>query len=75
MYKYPYTDDPEPKARPEDLEDKIIRHGGRVINVLLGAAGAVILFLLIYGIIARSNAGKEAQLPAVQVTAFHMTDQ
>lgn len=53
MYKYPYVDDPEPKARPEDTEDKIIRHGRRIFNIILTVAGSAFLILFIYGVILR----------------------
>lgn len=51
--KYQFVDDPEPQARPEDLEDKIIRHGGRIFNTVISVVGGAMLILFIYGIILR----------------------
>ncbi len=51
--KYQFVDDPEPKARPEDLEDKIIRHGSRIFNIIITVLGGAMLILFVYGIILR----------------------
>lgn len=53
MYKYPYVDDPEPKERLEDLEDKIIRTGSRIFNIIITVAGICMLILFIYGLVIR----------------------
>lgn len=53
MYKYPYVDDPEPKEKPEDLEDKIIRKGGRIFNTVITVVGVAMLILFVYGVITR----------------------
>lgn len=54
MFKFPYVDDPEPKDRPEDLEDKIIRKGGKIFDIVIAAAGAALLILFVYGVILRN---------------------
>lgn len=51
--KYQFIDDPEPKARPEDTEDKIIRHGTRIFNIVLTVVGIAMLIMFIYGVILR----------------------
>lgn len=53
MYKYPYVDDPEPKEKPEDLEDKIIRKGRKIFNTVITVVGITMLILFVYGIVIR----------------------
>lgn len=51
--KYIFVDDPEPQNRPEDTEDKIIRHGRRIFNIVLTVVGAAMLIMLVCGIVLR----------------------
>ena len=51
--KYQFIDDPEPKERPEDFEDKLIRKGSKIFNIVITVAGSAMLILFIAGIIMR----------------------
>lgn len=57
MYKYPYTDDPEPKERPEDREDRIIRRGKKILGWLLWIAVAFFAVLFVWGAVTRLQTG------------------
>ena len=51
--KYYFVDDPEPKIRFEDAEDRFIRKASKVFNIVITVAFCAMAVLFICGLIIR----------------------